>query len=185
MIIIDLVYIEKSLMFRSRLAVEVWSNVMPTGLPFQMFIYSVYYLYYRQVYNEGPQIFSQYILPDLILLILMLIPFCLRFRPSERGTWYYPRGIKEHKKFAIDSRIEPNFCFRVNLRKIDLLKNYNQSHHKAMRNVPVCKRFDLKFLTSRGKRVAFKDFNLNSTQPFSPKISSDCRSPTTLSLYAV
>ena len=132
---------------------------MPVGIPFQIFLYSIYFLYSRQVYSEVPPILTQYVLPDFILMILMLVPFYLRFRPSERGTWYYPRGIRARKKFAIDSRIKSNFCFRADIRNIELPSKFDENHHESMRNTPVCKRV----------KNFYRDFTFNSKQPLFTK----------------
>ena len=167
-ICIDLMFIDKDTSMRRRTACDVWSLVMPLGLPFQMLIYAAYYQYYWRVNKEDPRVFQRFILPDLVLMALMVIPFHLRFRRPKIGSWN-PQMAKESKIFPKPSKIKPIFCFRANLSDLQLPAEFNPHHHKMMKHVPVCKRMVFRTQIGEKGRFIFEDFNLNSKNPFFTK----------------
>ena len=79
LVLLDLVFIKEfEEKFVKKPALLTWLLLMGEVAATQFFIYSVYLFIYGKFHLEAPPLLLYYIIPDLILALLMLIPFCIR-----------------------------------------------------------------------------------------------------------
>ena len=92
LVIIDLIFLRESTLLRSKVAWEVWGVIMMSAILTQVSVYLTYLFGYWTVYTAAPELFTEFIVPDLLTLALMLGVFHSRFRLPVRCRKPIPKG---------------------------------------------------------------------------------------------
>ena len=167
--VIDLIFLRRLISLRIKVACIVYPIVLLQIIPTQLFVYGGYTFCFWMIHRRvPPSIFSEFILPDLGLGVLVFLLFHLRFRLPKKFRRMIPRKIEEVGYTSIDSTIVPNFCSYSSVEDVDF--DYNSTTYQIdnQRNVPVFNLIPKERSPWPGfKRV--KIFHFNSTNPMTSK----------------
>ena len=168
--LIDLFFLRKTASLRILVAWKVWALVMIQTFLAQMGIYSTYLMAFWSVHTSAPPSLLSLILVDFLVLILMLVPFHLRFRLSNEYRRILPRKMAKVHYGSVYLSTWPTI-FPYQKKKIDEIElDYAVDKYEIdkQKNVPVSRK-GLNNVPKKPSDTFTKIFNLSGQQPLLSK----------------
>ena len=164
LVIVDLLFMGKSLYLRTKVGWEVWLVVMIHVLIHPLCAHLFYYSGLLSTHYFGAaEILKKILMKDLRLMALMLAPFHLRFRFCWKWSRKTPRRTTKPVEVEISSQIEPIFINSLINGQPEF--EFGDEKEGYSRNLPFRRanknQIETKFLDSTNVLM-----NLNSRNPF-------------------
>ena len=159
--LVDLWFVHRSSPARKELALEIWFVSVSIVVANQFFLYLGYLSIFVSKYWEVPDssIYLQFLVPDLVLVVLSLIAFMLVFRVDQSRAWRQVRGMDQIPRIASSGSVDVTFMQSptwIENRKKELKMAKEKYEMKLFQNVP---------FNERKKTTQQRIFNLHSKNP--------------------
>ena len=162
LVIIDLVFLRESVLLRSKPAWKAWAVVMLQQVFTQSSVYSIYFFAFWRVHTSAPPIMTEFIVPDIVTLIFMLVVFHSRFKlPNKFRKKIVQKKLTKPGYSRIDGRVEPIISFFGHIDQVLIEYSPENYESKKFRNVPV-ERKDRGIVPQNPVDTIVQIFNLNS-----------------------